>query len=164
MTRLLLLLVLVIAGCASDPDAPLEGGAGKARPPGAKGRETCVGLWRAADAELGTLWLEVQDDDDCVLTGVDGQRFEFEADSEEGGLVARVEVGNPGLKILFGPEGTEEVEGTINFAMGFAEARFQPAGPDKLDVTFWRRSRPAETKKTVRMSRPPAGERPPAGP
>jgi hypothetical protein len=158
------LSLLLLGACASEEAAPVDAGktSQQATPPG-EAPGDCDGVWRAADAELGTMWLEVKDDEDCVIIGADGQRFVFEADSEDGGLVGRIEVGNPGLKILFGPEATDEVEGTINFAMGFAEARFERKG-EALDATFWRRSRPQETKKTIRMTRPPEGATMPQGP
>lgn len=149
---LVLTLLLVVApGCAG----PLYGG-----PP-------LAGAWRATDDELGSMTLEVQEGVaggvDCVLTGVDGARFEFDATLEEdgpaGGFEVELEVGTPGLKVLFGPAGTNEVEGTINFAMGVAHASFRRPTKEApyMDAKFWRASRPQDTLKTIRLSEVPGG-------
>lgn len=128
-----------------------------------------AGTWRATDDDLGSMTLEVQGDTtsvDCVLTGVDGTRFAFDADLVEegpaGGFDVELEVGDPGLKVLFGPKGTNEVEGTINFAMGRAMASFRRPAKDApyLDARFWRESRPEGTLKTIRLSEVPAGAGP----
>lgn len=132
------------------------------------------GTWRAADDELGSMTLEVREGAagtiDAVLTGVDGARFEFDAALEEdgpaGGFDVELEVGSPGLRVLFGPAGTNDVEGTINFAMGQARAAFRRPSPDApyLDARFWRESRPLDTLKTIRLSQVPGGAQGAAGP
>lgn len=148
---LLSLLLLAAPGCAGALyDGPPVGG-----------------IWRATDDELGTMTLEVQQGAaggvDCVLTGVDGGRFEFDAtldaDGPAGEFEVALEVGTPGLRVLFGPAGTNEVEGTINFAMGVARAAFRRPTRDApyLDARFWRESRPLDTLKTIRLSEVPGG-------
>lgn len=146
MRTALLGITLLAAGCAG----PLYDG-----PP-------LAGTWQAADDELGRMTLEVRQGAangvDCVLTGVDGQRFELDGTlSEEedgaGGFEVELEVGTPGLKVLFGPAGTNEVEGHINFAMGRARAAFRRReGEPYLDARFWRASRPTDTLKTIRLT------------
>lgn len=146
MRTALLGITLLAAGCAG----PLYDG-----PP-------LAGTWRAADDELGQMTLQVAQGAangvDCVLTGVDGQRFEFGStlaaeEDGSGGFEVELEVGNPGLKVLFGPPGTNEVEGHINFAMGRARAAFRRRKDEPfLDARFWRESRPADTLKTIRMT------------
>lgn len=157
---LALLASLLTIGCAG----PLYGG-----PPFA-------GTWRATDDELGQMTLEVTQGAangvDCVLTGVDGQRFEFDgtlSDEEDGsgGFEVELEVGDPGLQVLFGPPGTNEVEGHINFAMGRARAAFRRRKADAtlrpstredgtyephIEARFWRESRPENTLKTIRLT------------
>lgn len=149
MRCLLFLALLLAPGCAGALyDGPPMGG-----------------TWRATDDELGSMTLEVEQGSaggvDCVLVGVDGTRFEFDATLEEEGPAGRfdveLEVGTPGLKVLFGPAGTNEVEGTINFAMGRAMASFRRPTKDAayLDARFWRESRPLDTLKTIRLSEVP---------
>lgn len=143
---LALLAPLLAVGCAG----PLYDG-----PP-------LAGTWRAVDDELGRMTLEVEQGAangiDCVLTGVDGQRFEFDGtlsrgEDGSGGFEAELEVGNPGLKVLFGPAGTNEVEGHINFAMGRARAAFRRRRDEPhLEARFWRESRPTDTLRTIRLS------------
>lgn len=121
-----------------------------------------AGTWRATDDELGQMTLVVSQGAangvDCVLTGVDGQRFDLDGTLENdgeggGGFEAELAVGDPGLKVLFGPPGTDEVEGHINFAMGRACAAFHRRKEDPfLEARFWRESRPENTLKTIRMT------------
>lgn len=154
MTRWSLVLALLLApGCAGA----LYGG-----PP-------VGGTWRATDDELGSMTLEVEQGSaggvECVLVGVDGGRFEFDATLEEDGPAGvfdvELEVGSPGLKVLFGPAGTDEVEGTINFAMGRVMASFRRPTKEAayLDARFWRESRPQGTLKTIRLSEVPGAAR-----
>ncbi|MBX3472267.1 MAG: hypothetical protein KF878_35900 [Planctomycetes bacterium] len=143
--------LLLLAGCAG----PLYQG-----PP-------LAGTWKAADEELGALVLEVQQGAaggvDCVLTDVDGQRLAFDAtlkkDGDAGGFDVVLEVRERDLTVLFGPAGTDEVEGKVTFALGRVEAAFRRRKDQPfLDARF---SRPGErrerTLKTIRLLEVPGG-------
>ncbi|MCO5172148.1 MAG: hypothetical protein M9894_38115 [Planctomycetes bacterium] len=150
-TAPLAVALLLLAGCAG----PLYQG-----PP-------LAGAWRATDEELGTMLLEVQHGAaggvDCVLTGVDGRRFAFDAtlkkDGDAGGFDVVLEVGEEGLMVLFGPEGTAEAEGHVTFAMGRVEATFRRRKDQPfLDARFSRQGQRRErTLRTIRLLEVPGG-------
>jgi hypothetical protein len=181
MRGLLLVVSLSLAGCAgagsANADSPSPRGTaaddGGAAITSAESADL-DGTWRVADATLGTLSVKL-DGDDGVITSVDGVQFEFDGRlSRKDGQVrlsTELEVGTPGLKVLFGPPGTGDVEGTINFAMGHARALFaRQEGAPFITARFWRASRPADTLKEVRLTpvtppaAPPPASTPPATP